>query len=145
MRKLDVRRTGTDAWEVSLEGAEMEIEKTGKERWVIGPRHEEASDHGLRAMLGQLVRTGQTEAVEVIKVGQRFIAAIVRAFASLVLVLMVTAFLLIDIERVQGFARSLVPDAYRADYDELFLELDRGLSGVIRGQFVICMVNAMSL
>jgi len=57
------------------------------------------------------------------------------------LVLMVAAFILIDLERIQGFLRSLVPERYQGDYDRIYVGIDRGLSGVIRGQLVICLIN----
>jgi predicted PurR-regulated permease PerM len=56
---------------------------------------------------------------------------------------MVAAYLLVDIDRVMGFLRSLVPPQHRVTLDELLVEIDRGLSGVIRGQLVICAVNAL--
>jgi predicted PurR-regulated permease PerM len=55
----------------------------------------------------------------------------------------VAAYLLIDVQRVMGFFRSLAPPARRADFDELVAEIDRGLSGVIRGQLLICVVNGL--
>jgi len=54
---------------------------------------------------------------------------------------MVAAFILIDLQRVRGFIRSLVPGQYQRDYDHIVGGVDRGLSGVIRGQLVICLIN----
>ena len=61
----------------------------------------------------------------------------------LFLVLMVAAFILIDLDRIQGFLRSLVPERYQVDYDRIYVGIDRGLSGVIRGQLVICLINGL--
>jgi predicted PurR-regulated permease PerM len=36
-----------------------------------------------------------------------------------------------------------VPPRYRSDYDDLLGRLDRGLSGVVRGQLMICLVNGV--
>jgi len=36
-----------------------------------------------------------------------------------------------------------VPSNYRSDYDELCERLNAGLSGVIRGQLIICVVNGI--
>ena len=65
--------------------------------------------------------------------GQKFIGGVVFGIGRLFLVLMVAAFILIDLERVQGFLRSLVPERTRATTTGS-LGIDRGLSGVIRGQ-----------
>ena len=61
----------------------------------------------------------------------------------LFLVLMVAAFILIDLDRIQGFLRSLVPERYQGDYDRIYVGIDRGLSGVIRGQLLICLINGV--
>ena len=37
----------------------------------------------------------------------------------LFLVLMVAAFILVDLVRIQGFLRSLVPEQYQGDYDRI--------------------------
>src|SRR5262249_55449865 len=47
------------------------------------------------------------------------------------------------LEKVHGFLRSLFPANVREDYDVIIAGIDRGLSGVIRGQLVICLVNAI--
>ena len=47
---------------------------------------------------------------------------------------MVAAFILVDLARIRRFLRSLVPAQYGADYDRILAGVDRGLSGVIRGQ-----------
>jgi predicted PurR-regulated permease PerM len=56
---------------------------------------------------------------------------------------MVAAFILVDLDRIQGFLRSLVPDRYRGDYDHIVTGIDRGLAGVIRGQLLICLINGL--
>jgi len=53
----------------------------------------------------------------------------------------VAAFILVDLRRVQDFLRSLVPEQYQTDYERIASGIDRGLSGVIRGQLVICLIN----
>ena len=73
--------------------------------------------------------------------GQKFIGGVVFGIGRLFLVLMVAAFILIDLERIQAFLRSLVPERYQGDYDRIYVGIDRGLSGVIRGQLVICIIN----
>ena len=43
----------------------------------------------------------------------------IAGIARLILVLMVAAFILIDLQRIRGFIRSLVPGVYRTDYDHI--------------------------
>jgi predicted PurR-regulated permease PerM len=54
---------------------------------------------------------------------------------------MIAAFILIDLDKVHAFLRSLFPANVREDYDVIIAGMDRGLSGVIRGQLLICLVN----
>jgi predicted PurR-regulated permease PerM len=56
---------------------------------------------------------------------------------------MIGAFILIDLEKVHGFMRGLFPQNVREDYDVIVAGMDRGLSGVIRGQLLICLVNGV--
>jgi putative heme transporter len=67
----------------------------------------------------------------------------VAGIGRLFLVLMVAAFILVDLRRVQEFLRSLVPEQYQGDYERIASGIDRGLSGVIRGQLVICLINGV--
>src|SRR6185436_18360557 len=57
--------------------------------------------------------------------------------------LMIGAFILIDLEKVHGFLRGLFPPNVREDYDVIIAGMDRGLSGVIRGQLLICLINGI--
>jgi len=58
-------------------------------------------------------------------------------------VLMLTAFLLIDTDRIKHFFFSIVPLEDREQYDDLLAGIDRGLSGVVRGQLMICVINGL--
>ena len=51
--------------------------------------------------------------------------------------------MLIDLDRIHAFFRSLVPAGHAERYDDLLVRLDRGLAGVIRGQLLICLVNGI--
>jgi len=58
-----------------------------------------------------------------------------------VLVLMLTAFIVVDRKNIAAFFASLPPPHLRPQYHRLMEYLDRGLAGVIRGQLLICLVN----
>lgn len=83
----------------------------------------------------------QSELGDVFRFSGKLIAGFARSIFTFFLVLMVAAFILIDLEKLHQFARSLVPEQYRVDYDVIVRGIDRGLSGVIRGQLMICLVN----
>jgi predicted PurR-regulated permease PerM len=62
---------------------------------------------------------------------------------SFFLVFMLAGFILVDPSRVRNFLRSMIPDAYQSAYDTWVDRLDHGLSGVVRGQVVICLLNGI--
>jgi predicted PurR-regulated permease PerM len=72
-----------------------------------------------------------------------FVAGVTGFLTKFVVTFMLAAFILIDLDRVNGFIRSLVPADYRDSFDEIVRGLDRGLAGVIRGQLLICLVNGV--
>jgi predicted PurR-regulated permease PerM len=85
----------------------------------------------------------QSELGDVFRFSRLLIAGFARGVFTFFLVLMVAAFILIDLEKLHAFARSLFPSQYRLDYDVIVSGIDRGLSGVIRGQLMICLVNGV--
>ncbi|HEY0191972.1 MAG TPA: AI-2E family transporter [Kofleriaceae bacterium] len=89
-----------------------------------------SSGSGLQSMLNDAVRFGQV-----------VIAGFIRGIFLFFFTLMIGAFLLIDLEKVHLFLRNLFPSHVRDDYDIVIAGIDRGLSGVIRGQLLICLIN----
>jgi predicted PurR-regulated permease PerM len=62
---------------------------------------------------------------------------------SALLVLMLTAFIVADSDRVMSFIYALAPVRDRARLQDMLHRIDRGLSGVVRGQLTICIVNGI--
>jgi predicted PurR-regulated permease PerM len=143
-RKIRVVEVKPGQYEISLEGLQLEVDPTGRGRYVVGPRSDaDEKRTRLTEILTQAARAGENELRGVIVFGQRFIGVVIKGFAWFILTFMVAAYLLIDVDRVMGFVRSLVPHRHRHTLDELLREIDRGLSGIIRGQLIICVVNAL--
>jgi len=72
-----------------------------------------------------------------------FVTGLLTVLYKIVLILMITAFLLIDREAIVRFFHGLPPESEREKYRRLSYYLDRGLAGVIRGQLAICAVNGV--
>jgi len=83
----------------------------------------------------------QSKLNDLVRLGQSVIAGFIRGIFLFFFTLMIGAFLLIDLEKVHLFLRSLFPTNVRDDYDVIIAGIDRGLSGVIRGQLLICVIN----
>ncbi|MBL0213199.1 MAG: AI-2E family transporter [Myxococcales bacterium] len=85
----------------------------------------------------------QSKLNDVVQAGQSLVAGFIRGIFLFFFTLMIGAFILIDLEKVHSFLRSLFPGNVRDDYDVIIADIDRGLSGVIRGQLLICLINGI--
>ncbi len=83
----------------------------------------------------------QSQLNDLVKLGQEIVTGFVKGIFMFFFTLMIGAFLLIDLERVHAFLRTLFPPNVRDDYDIIISGINQGLSGVIRGQLVICVIN----
>ncbi len=101
----------------------------------------------LEDKLRQFVQKGmitlQSKLDDLVRLGQRLVTAFIRGIFLFFFTLMIAAFVLIDMEKVHAFMRSLFPPNVRDDYDVIIAGIDRGLSGVIRGQLLICLINGV--
>ncbi|MSP15741.1 MAG: AI-2E family transporter [Myxococcales bacterium] len=122
----------------------VEITRVSGDQFVVRARESTprpALEHVLRARLLDALAGLEGRMGDLLVLGQAVVAAVIGALMKFVLVLMVAAFILVDLNRVKVSARGLVPERHRDDFDLITAGVDRGLSGVIRGQFLICAVN----
>jgi predicted PurR-regulated permease PerM len=148
-REIMVEPLPGGRFRIDLENVALEVLPLRGGRYVIAPPHSEETElltggkweRSIKQWLTERLKSTEGESRRALEYGQKFVAAVVSGIGNLFLVLMVAAFILIDLERVQAFLRSLVPDAYQIDYDRIVAGIDRGLSGVIRGQLLICSIN----
>jgi predicted PurR-regulated permease PerM len=124
----------------------IEIERTDDKRIVVKP-HEVTErrrfEELVREKMDRLIAGLEGQVAEVLKFGQALIVGILSVLIQLVIVLLVAAYLLIDLEKIHAFVRSVFPERYRGDYDAVVKGIDRGLGGVIRGQLVVCLFNGV--
>ena len=83
----------------------------------------------------------QQHAFTLLRAAQQLIYKIVRGVFMLSILLMVSAFLLISSRRIMQFMRSF--SRRPRVFDRLVLRIDKGLSGVVRGQLLIALVNGI--
>jgi predicted PurR-regulated permease PerM len=138
-------------YRVDLRGMELEVQPAGNGKYVIAAPHSEETEiitggkweRSIKKWMTERLKSTEGESNRALEYGQKFVTAVVTGIGRLFLVLMVAAFILVDLERIKGFVRSLVPESHQADYDKIVVGIDRGLSGVIRGQLVICLINGL--
>ncbi len=66
-----------------------------------------------------------------------------RVLFTTFLVLMLTGFIAADTKRIFDFLFSITPVRDRSMLQDLIVRIDRGLSGVVRGQLTICAINGV--
>lgn len=126
-------------YRVALPPEGVVIERVDEGHWAVRPRRRQVSEDV--AFQRELRKLGQGHAADVVRVGHGIIGAVVGGIFNFFMTLMVSAYLLVTEARVLGFVRTLVPPESRGAFDTLLRRLDRGLSGVVRGQLIICLVN----
>jgi predicted PurR-regulated permease PerM len=85
----------------------------------------------------------QRNYMELARGGVAFVQNVARGIFVFFMTLMVAAYLMLTQEKIIGFFRGLVRPSARRDFDGLLTRIDAGLSGVVRGQLLICLVNGI--
>jgi predicted PurR-regulated permease PerM len=127
----------------------------GVERWVekhlLGPivRNLAAAGYEIeptevRAFIrekGEALGSNLGESIS--RSGASFAIGVAKSLYTFLLVLMLTAFIVMDRKNISAFFSSLPPDRLKPEYASLMGYIDQGLAGVIRGQLMICVVNGI--
>jgi predicted PurR-regulated permease PerM len=74
---------------------------------------------------------------------QAIVGSAVRFVFSTFLVLMLTAFIVADVDRMANFIFTITPVRDRDRLKVLMTRIDGGLGGVVRGQLTICVINGV--
>lgn len=130
-----VRRHSDDNFEIIPKRREFESKDTNRSSFRF--------DQQITQFYRQFSTGFEENFVDFVKLGREAISKVVGSVFTLFLVLMISGFLLVDPKRVSEFNLSLVPSQYQESYGDWLRKLDRGLSGVVRGQAVICLVNGV--
>ncbi|MCH2109384.1 MAG: AI-2E family transporter [Polyangiaceae bacterium] len=93
--------------------------------------------------IDQFIKYAQLNALHFLKLGQSLVAGLSRGVFLLFMTLMVAGYIIMTRENILSFFASLVPAARRPGFDVLIRRIDKGLSGVVRGQLLICVVNGV--
>ncbi|MBN1607938.1 MAG: AI-2E family transporter [Polyangiaceae bacterium] len=139
------RPDGSFAVEV---GAGVDIVQVGARRWSVQPLPAQAPEdfqvtHVLANGVQQLFTYLGRNASELVRLGQAVVVSVSGFIFLLFMTLMLAGYIMLTRERIIGFFRSLGPPSSRVSFDRLLWRIDRGLSGVVRGQLIICLVNGV--
>jgi predicted PurR-regulated permease PerM len=92
---------------------------------------------------GKTLAYVQHNALELARIGRDVVTALSKAIFVFFITLMLAAYMMITREKILGFAASLVRPSNRDDFQRLVERVNGGLSGVVRGQLVICLINGV--
>jgi predicted PurR-regulated permease PerM len=128
-------------------GAGIDVVQRGPGHWRVGaasPPNEQFSVAVLAARgVAEALGYVRANALEIIHFGHAIVRLVARSIFLLFMTLMVAGYIMHTREAIIGFFRSLVPPNSRLGFDCLLTRVDRGLSGVVRGQLLICVVNGV--
>ncbi|HEX7669353.1 MAG TPA: AI-2E family transporter, partial [Polyangiaceae bacterium] len=128
-------------------GAGVDIVQEGPKLWRLRPVRARSEKFSIAALMSEA--TAETagyirkNALELLRIGQIVVAKIAHGIFLTFMTLMVAAYLMYTREHITEFFRSLPPPRSRLGFDRLLFRIDRGFSGVVRGQLVIMVLNGI--
>ncbi|MGE6760834.1 AI-2E family transporter [Corallococcus interemptor] len=78
---------------------------------------------------------------DIVNVSRRIVTEVLTGVFMLFFILMVAAFFSIDAQAIRRYFGTLIPAELLPDAKTLVARIDKSLSGVVRGQVTICLVN----
>ncbi|MBK8590664.1 MAG: AI-2E family transporter [Sandaracinaceae bacterium] len=113
--------------------------------YIVRTAHHEKSDGDVAAAFVEAVRgitrNTQDTAATLLVTAQAIVRKVVKGVFTFFIMLMLSAYLLVTKDQVIGFFRNFARPERRRVFDSLLSRIDRGLSGVVRGQLLICLIN----
>lgn len=125
---------------------DVEIRETGDGVWQIAqsrPKHPLSSANMLQEGYEKAADYLKENSLTVLRIGQAIATAISRGIFNLFMTLMLAGYIILTHEKIFRFFRELWHPSSRDSFDRFLRRLDRGLSGVVRGQLLICLVNGV--
>jgi predicted PurR-regulated permease PerM len=128
-------------------GAGVDIVQEGPKIWRVKAVRPASEKFSIAALMSEAIDDTagyvRRNALELIRVGQIVVSKIARGIFLGFMTLMVAAYLMMTREQIFEFFRSLPPARTRLGFDRLLFRIDRGFSGVVRGQLIIMLVNGL--
>jgi predicted PurR-regulated permease PerM len=116
--------------------------------WLVEPAHDKKGEpfdpnRMVAAWVGRTFAYAQQNSLEIARAVRTLLTEVSRVIFVFFITLMLAAYMMLTRERILGFFRSLVQPGSRSSFDALLERVDKGLSGVVRGQLVICGINGV--
>ena len=127
-------------------GSGLLVSPTGHGGYEVTPSHAAKRERfDVNKVLSDLVfksfAYAETNALEIALIGRNIVAQVSRAIFVFGITLMLAAYLMLTRDRILRFFTLLVRPSARVDFTHFLARMDRGLSGVVRGQLTISLIN----
>ena len=143
---LQVVKEADGSFSVRLAGG-VDLVQEGPKVWRLKPVHHRAESFSIAAVMSEAMADTASyvrrNALELLRLGQVIVRRITQGIFLTFMTLMVAGYLMYTRESIIDFFRSLVPARSRPGFDRLLFRIDRGFSGVVRGQLLIMVVNGV--
>jgi predicted PurR-regulated permease PerM len=150
--RLKLRQLPGGELEVDAQGLQLEVVQRGDSSWIVrvpqpkpktrAPAEQRVTD-AIDRFFSEALEDSESRLNQIVQVGQVALIAVLNTITTFILVLMISAFLLVDPGRILRGLRNLVPEIYFREFDEVVGLIDKGLSAAIRGQLLICVINGL--
>jgi predicted PurR-regulated permease PerM len=110
---------------------------------LIPPFSREKVAEDIRQKLDEYFQNAQNAIISYLERVRELIPGIVRGIFTFFIILMIAAFFIVFFPKIKAYGCDLFPPEYQDDYESILKGIDARLSGVIRGQFIICVVNGV--
>lgn len=147
IRIVPIGASGAEGYELRLPPGGLVLTPDGERYQITHGADVQPADRDLAgtimATVRGLTKNTENQATTFIRTAQAFVRSVVKGVFTFFIMLMLSAYLIITRENVIAFARSLIWPSRWKSFDSLLERMDRGLSGVVRGQLLICVVNGV--
>ncbi len=125
----------------------MDIVQDGPKVWKLKPSRHRSETFSVAGFVSEAIADTASylrrNALELLRVGQAVVGKVTHGIFLTFMTLMVAAYVMYTREGIIEFFRSLAPPSARESFDRLLYRVDRGFSGVVRGQLVIMLLNGL--
>jgi predicted PurR-regulated permease PerM len=139
---LAVRTGDEELFIRAMEGGEYLVSSTSRNGGALPPAGVDLERAFTDSLSAAVENSGQ-EVAEVLQLSQRLVGKLLSAVVAILVTFMVAAFISVDVPRIVRALEGLFPGEERDSAGRLLSRLNQGLSGVIRGQISICLINAV--
>jgi predicted PurR-regulated permease PerM len=143
---LQITKEPDGTFSVRLAGG-MDVVQEGPKVWRLKPAHRHTESFSIAAVMSEAIADTagyvRRNALELLRIGQIVFGKVTRGIFLTFMTLMVAAYLMYTREAIFDFFRSLPPNRARPSFDRLLFRIDRGFSGVVRGQLIIMVLNGL--